>query len=334
MIAPRISVLLPVYNAGKYLVEAIDSVLAQTFTDFEIILINDGSTDNSVEIAESYSDPRIKLFHNPQNLGLIATLNKGIELCSGEFIARMDADDRITPERFQIQLAAFEKDRNLCIAGGNYEIIGSAYSSVLPLTNDEIRCELFFSNVISHPIVMMRSSLFKETALKYNPEYTHNEDWKLWLDIPSQYKFINVPEVLLFYRMEGQNISVINQHSRKERYLKMYCSAISQLIGTVTKEQLAVHWSLSNGEAGDFRISALKNYIRLFIGKAIASGHPEGVVKKSIRQKLKKLYFSYANRSFWSGLTFMLNLEVFSMSGLIYLFKVRFRSNRVPAKSK
>ena len=119
----ELSVILPVYNAQNYIREAIDSILSQTYKDFELIVINDGSTDESVKIIQSYTDKRIVFVNNTQNVGLIKTLNIGLKLAKGKFIARMDADDIALPERFQLQLNKFESNKNLIVVSSDYYLL-------------------------------------------------------------------------------------------------------------------------------------------------------------------------------------------------------------------
>jgi glycosyltransferase involved in cell wall biosynthesis len=116
-ISPKISVVMPVYNGKEYLALAVESILRQTFADFEFIIINDGSTDNSADIAASYEDPRIKLLHNDKNLGLIPSFNRGLENSRGEYIARMDADDIAFPDRFKKQVAFLDDHPDIALCG-------------------------------------------------------------------------------------------------------------------------------------------------------------------------------------------------------------------------
>ena len=118
-VQPKISVVMPAYNAENYIREAIDSILAQTFRDFEFLIIDDGSTDHTVEIIRSYSDSRIRLYQNERNMGVAATLNRGLDLARGEYIARMDADDISLPERFAKQAAYMDAHPDVAVCGSN-----------------------------------------------------------------------------------------------------------------------------------------------------------------------------------------------------------------------
>ncbi len=212
---PKISVILPVYNAEKYLREAIDSILTQTFTDFELLLINDGSTDGSEAIILFYTDSRVVYVKNDVNRGLIFSLNKGIDIAKGEYIARMDADDISMPMRLEKQLSYLENNAVDMLAT-TIKVIDKD-GAPLPywkqdvenITTSQIRSFLPKNNCIAHPTVMGKASLFKK--YRYQPDvtgeykYVHNqkysEDYDLWLRLLANGLLIDkLPEPLLFYR--------------------------------------------------------------------------------------------------------------------------------------
>lgn len=224
---PKISVILPVYNAEKYLREAIDSILKQTFTDFELLLINDGSTDGSEEIIKSYTDDRIIYIKNEQNRGLINSLNRGIDLAAGEYIARMDADDIALPERFEKQLKFLWERNDIAMLATTYYCI-DAEGKPLPawptdrqtITPEQIRKVLPRDNCLAHPTVMARAEVFKK--YRYHPElvlqyrFIHNkkysEDYDLWLRIAADGLTIaKVDEPLLYYRVLSNSVTRFGQ---------------------------------------------------------------------------------------------------------------------------
>jgi len=151
-IKPEISVLMPIYNGEKYLKEAIDSILSQTFTNFELIAINDGSKDNSLEMLKSYKDPRLIIINNPINKGLIGSLNIGLDKCRGKYTARFDQDDICFEDCFQTQYDFMEKHLDIDLVGGWTECIDSNGNSLKISRNPEntwvIRYELIFNNVM------------------------------------------------------------------------------------------------------------------------------------------------------------------------------------------
>lgn len=205
---------MPAYNAAKYLREAIDSILAQTFTDFEFIIINDGSTDDTRRIIMSYDDPRIIYLENEQNSGICVTLNRGLDIARGRYIARMDADDISLPERFAIQLEFLKKHPKIGIVGTDLEVFGEGIISyIFNQVYDSNGCAagLLFNSCFAHPTVMWRKEISKEHNLKYEDDYRGLEDYRLWWRFASVTRLANIPKPLLRYRkhkaQETQNVS-------------------------------------------------------------------------------------------------------------------------------
>ncbi|MDO5012825.1 MAG: glycosyltransferase family 2 protein, partial [Pseudomonadota bacterium] len=182
---PRVSVLMPAYNSEKYVAQAIESILNQTFTDFEFIIINDGSTDDTPKIVREYAarDPRIKFIDNAQNQGLIAVLNQGLDLCTGEYIARMDSDDISHPERFQLQVEYLDANPNVGVIGAWARLFGARdgvykYKPVVRLLD-----ALIYGANVAHPAAMIRTSVLRNNKIYYNPKYPHAEDYGFWVSI-------------------------------------------------------------------------------------------------------------------------------------------------------
>lgn len=208
----KVSVLLAVFNAEKYISEAVDSVLNQTFRDFEFIIINDGSTDRTLDILKVYEsrDDRIRLISR-ENKGLITSLNEGIDLANGEWIARMDADDISLPNRLEKQLQWVEKS-GTDITGCWVKFFGSLDQRVWRgcVSDDAIKVDMLFKCPLVHPSVMMRSTLLKQ--LKYDHAAVKVEDYDLWVRAAQQGAiFANVPEVLLHYRRHPAQVTVVDR---------------------------------------------------------------------------------------------------------------------------
>lgn len=214
MNSPLVSVVMPVYNASLFLKEAIESILNQTYENFEFIIINDGSTDASLQIIESFNDPRIKLVNNERNLGIIKTRNKGLQLAKGKYIANMDADDISLPTRLEKQIAFLEKHPDVVILASKLVLINQFNDEIgiWPeddgvVTNEGISKTLPIINCIGQPTVMMRRDVV--TSIMYNDRYIHNEDWGLWLDILAlNYRISKLPEVLLRYRQHESSTTI------------------------------------------------------------------------------------------------------------------------------
>ncbi len=209
----QISVILPVYNGGAFLEEAIRSILNQTEKDFELIIIDDGSTDGSAKLISSFSDPRIRSVQHSKNKGLIATLNEGIDLAKGEYIARMDSDDISLPERFAIQLQQFTKNPGAAVVCSPITIVtsGGQEKEAWPAdqaakTTSQIHAMLPDENCIAHPSVMVRADVMRK--YRYSENQPGNEDWDLWLRLArDKMQIVKTRESLLRYRMHGFSLT-------------------------------------------------------------------------------------------------------------------------------
>ncbi len=199
---------MPVYNGEKHLQEAMDSILEQTYSDFELIIINDGSEDKSQDIILSYSDQRIRYYTNNKNLGLTKTLNIGLDLAKGEYIARMDADDLCVVDRFSSQVSFFEANKDYGLLGTAYETFGAKQKVVRPpIEHREIEVAFLFDNAFAHPATMFRRSVIENNKIKYRECYKCAEDYDLLYRISQVTKCKNLPDVFLRYRVHDAQVS-------------------------------------------------------------------------------------------------------------------------------
>lgn len=208
-----VSVILPLYNAEKFIKLAVDSVLNQTYKNFELIIINDGSTDNSYKIVSEISDSRILLI-NQENLGLAATLNKCLKLAKGDLIARMDADDICEPNRLELQVKCFQKNPNLVLLGGSTKYIdenGKLIAQSFPIVgSNNIKYFLLNKgNVIAHPTVMFKKEAVLKAGGYCEKIGQYFEDHDLWVSMMKFGEFNNIEIPLLQYRLTSGSISAI-----------------------------------------------------------------------------------------------------------------------------
>jgi glycosyltransferase involved in cell wall biosynthesis len=233
--APVISVIMPVYNAERYLTEALDSILAQTFGDFELILIDDGSTDGSAEILNQYAtvQDRIRLFRRP-NTGLTKALNECLRLARGEFVARMDSDDICTPDRFEKQVTYMRAHPDVVLLGGAYDLVDGGGRFLRRVTQPQDDAALQQSCLdgrtpICHPLALMR----REAVLKvggYDESFLVAQDLDLWLRLGEVGKLANLPDVLLQYRQHEDSISERKQELQV-RNMRIACERAWQRRG-------------------------------------------------------------------------------------------------------
>lgn len=203
-----ISIVIPAYNSSQYLNECIDSILTQTYQNIEIIIVDDGSTDNSVEVIKSYNDNRICLICN--NHDYIHSLNLGMNKARGKYIARMDADDIMQPNRLQIQYDFMENHPEIDISGSWMEMFGDRTDIARgPTEHKEIISSLLLNNTLAHPTVIMRKSSVCVNGINlYKENYEYAEDYKLWTDLALRgLHFAVIPKILLRYRISEKQVS-------------------------------------------------------------------------------------------------------------------------------
>ena len=239
---PRVTVLMPVYNAEAYLREAMDSILAQTFTDYEFLILDDASSDTSAEIVRSYDDPRIRLVQNERNLKVAATLNKGLEMARGEYIARMDADDISLPERLARQVAFLDIHSEVGIVGVWAKAFGkTSFLMPQPADPEIARAKLLFDSCFVHPALMMRRSFLEIHGLRYQ-DMAHFEDYELWQRAARLFPLANIPEWLFLYRTTiGSAFSGGNRREQEETYRRIDQSSLPFLGITPTEGELDIH---------------------------------------------------------------------------------------------
>lgn len=179
----KITVLMSVYNGVTYLRNAIDSVLTQTISNFEFLIIDDGSSDNSLEIIEGYDDSRIRVIKNRDNIGLTQSLNKGLKLARGEYIARIDSDDVCLPSRLERQLEFMVQNPQVGVCGSWIIVMKDSgeYVRKFPVSHDAIQCFMLFKTPLAHPSVMIRKQVLIKNQLKYDPYFLHAEDLAFFL---------------------------------------------------------------------------------------------------------------------------------------------------------
>ena len=239
---PKVTVLMSVFNGSQYLKEAVDSVLSQTFDDFEFLIIDDFSLDNSVEIIKSYDDTRIRLIENEYNIGQTASLNKGLKLAKGECIARIDQDDVCMPCRLQNQVQVLKSTLNVAVLGSYFIHIDSdgnllRYNKFPVNPNSNLFYIISGKNPLIHPGVMYRKNIIVAIG-GYREEYMPSEDIDLWLRIyQNGYVCENIPEYLTKIRKHEMQTSEINNNAQSKKHML----AFYNFYKSVTKNNIDYH---------------------------------------------------------------------------------------------
>jgi glycosyltransferase involved in cell wall biosynthesis len=278
---PKVSVIMSVYNGEKYLREAIDSILGQTFKDFEFLIIDDGSTDSSADIVRSYCDPRIRVFKQ-ENAGLTKSLNKGLKLANGDYIARQDADDISLPFRLEKQVEFLDKHTDVVIVSSNIEFMddrGESLGKTDRATDSDLIAWylLFYNHIGGHSQVMFRHQPVMKLG-GYSEALRCTQDYELWVRLAKSHEIVILPDVLLRWRKHDDNISVKNRDEQK-----LYGIAISS-------KRLA---ELTGRELGSSQVSELKDFWK--------GRFPNGHQVSLLHNQLKRIYLAFLQERMLSG---------------------------------
>lgn len=279
----RASAVMPVYNREEFLKETIDSVLNQTFKDFEFIIIDDGSTDRSIEIIKSYKDPRIKLFINDRNQGTSYSRNRAIDLSLGDYIITIDSDDINLPERFAKQIAYMDSHPNVGICGSWVKTIGEVEGQLwrCAVQPDIVHCRTLFEAVLCHPSTIIRREFLNRYSLRYDIELKRAQDWDIYCRGARHFQVANMPEVLLYYRWRSYPKNLSDEELLSQKYYYFYeidKRNFQALNLQATQEEMLVHRRLGNLELkkdSDFVISANKWLHKLHSANKTANVYPQ-----------------------------------------------------------
>jgi len=256
-LSPIITVLISVYNGESFLTEAIESILDQTFTDLEFLIIDDGSTDSSPSILANYAqkDCRIRIIRNPTNIGLTKSLNKGLDLAQGQYIARMDADEASLPGRLEKQSLFMKDNPEVGVCGTYYFTNGATIK--LPCNHEEITCGLIWNNTLAHPATMIRRSVVEKNRLRYDERYRYAQDYEFWFRCGKHARLANLPEPLLIRRGHADQISVRSSDEQTLAARRIREHIIQTLGITPTESELELHEKMATCQ-----YECSKEYIR------------------------------------------------------------------------
>jgi glycosyltransferase involved in cell wall biosynthesis len=286
---PRIAVVLPVYNGEKYIAEAIQSVLSQTFTDFELLVIDDGSTDRTREVLSGFTDARMRVIHFPAHRGLVPALNTGIRGSRSEFIARMDADDICMPQRFERQVAFLRSHVQIGLCGTWTRSFGDETVEMRPpIKPEDVRARLFFGWAIDHPSILMRRDFLEQHGLMYDDRFQHVEDFDFFIRAAEVTNLANVPEVLLHTRAHPQEVSVIHRSEQLPTETRLLARQLRSLIPDATQEEESFHLRLLTGtvDASTSLTRAGQWLVRLDRANQERSRYDQAAFRRELGRKL------------------------------------------------
>lgn len=342
---PEVTVLMPVYNAEKYIAESIQSILAQTFNNFLFLIIDDGSSDSTAKIIASFDDPRIRYIRNEQNIGVLRTLSRGVQLCDTPFIVRMDSDDIAVPQRIEWQVEFMKQHPEIGVSGGLFRMFGNETGIPdLPLNHDDIHAWLLFGSKICHPTVIMRSDLFKDPAVSYGFPFSFDdgfghtisemEDFGLWQKLKLKIRFANLDKVLIHYRMEGQNISSRKTELIMERKKKHYLHLLSELNIVPSLQNLALHTSLKNilTSQSPEDVKSFRSHLEQLLAQNYnLSLYPQQALESVIEKLWRELFFYLPSKGIAYIRAYKRAGKIIYPDQLMYFFK--YSVNRIVGRN-
>lgn len=334
---PKVTVLMPVYNGERYLRETMESILGQTFSDFEFLIVDDGSTDGSAHIIDSYRDDRIRVLKNPTRLKLSGALNRGLDEARGEYIARMDADDISLAKRLAIQVAFLEQHKDMGICGSWVKMFGCKRTTIYraPVGYEHIRAKALFDNPFVHPSVMIRKKLFDRFTLRYDGSYYPTEDYELWTRAVPCFPCDNIPEVLLHYRIHPDSMTTSDWSRMDGKGVLITTSVLASLGLDISEEQLSFHRNI--GREMSCRLPTYEDLLRAeqWLSSILAINRQKKVYRETALKDIVsdtwfRLCFNSSQlglsvvRKFVSSSLTVTNRKSYMQSGLIAASALRF----------
>jgi glycosyltransferase involved in cell wall biosynthesis len=259
MSKPLVSVLMPVFNAEAFVSEAVGSILSQTHRSLELIIVDDGCTDATIEKIRAVKDARIFIIENPKNLGLAASLNKAISHARGNYLARMDADDISLPDRIAIQVNYLEQNPDVSVLGTGMKYFNySQYKNLFPSDHDSCKAKLLFNVCFGHPSVMFRASVFDQSDVRYKSELKqYSEDYELYTRLVDSHRFANLQSLKVRYRTFRPSIKSEAENLRKNNSMNVRMQMLSRINLFPNHQEKQLHKFLSESTSGIDRVVAL-----------------------------------------------------------------------------
>ena len=291
MAVPRVTILMAVRDGADHLDEALRSVIGQSFADWELVIVDDGSTDGTAAMLESYrqADSRIRV-HAQAPQGLADSLNRGLRMARGTYVARMDADDVCLKDRLAVQVASMDASPEVGVCGSWVETFGMGSPKVLryPIDDASIRSWMLFESVLAHPSVLIRRDLLERHGLAYDRDMPHAEDYDLWVRAARVTKLANVPQVLLRYRQHAQQVVRKHDAVKRQTARRIRAKQLTALGLAPSEAELDLHESISLWNVAPTRegIAAAHAWLMKLVEANRASGlYPQAPFRRVLAQR-------------------------------------------------
>jgi glycosyltransferase involved in cell wall biosynthesis len=294
----KATILLPNYNNGLYLIDCLESIQSQTFSDFKILIIDDGSTDNSIDIIKNFNDSRIKLIQKDNNSGIIDTLNIGLSNIDSEYIIRMDGDDLMHSERIERLIHFMDNNQSFGACGSGIKHFGLSDDEIIYESNPKTnKANLVFRHSIGHASSIYRTSVIQKNNIRYSNGFNYLEDYKFFYDLSKVTQMTSLSDLLYFYRREEYN-NYKNIDIKKIGFLKMYKEILTSLGFDDVEKSAMIHYEISHHTSLNYSIKTYKNHLKSLIYKNnLYNIFPHKEYKKVIHQANNKLFYKLTEQS-------------------------------------
>ena len=295
---PRVTIIMPNYNNGPYLRKCLDSVLNQTFSDFILLIIDDGSTDDSISIIKEYDDPRFVLYQKEKNSGIVDSLNIGIEKLETEYFVRLDGDDYMRKDRIECLVEFMDNNSDFGICGSDMKVFDQDdYSMAYGRNWKENKAHLVFCHNIAHPSIIFRSSIFENKEIRYRSNFYLMEDYDLLYRLRDVTKYTSLEEQLYYYRQTARNEPEAIVQRKKETYLAFYVRILEDL-GCYYPEAEKVHFELYKNVSVSFPFKQYKEHCqRILTANKEKSIYPHKELEEIVQTTLNQLKYRMMDKA-------------------------------------
>ena len=324
----RVTVIMPAYNVAPYIEEAVESVLRQSFSDFELLIIDDGSSDGTHEVISRMSDSRIRKVRNESNIGLAATLNKGLSMAQTEYIARFDGDDLASPQWLEKNVGFLDSHPDYGICSSGFEWFGTRKGTVrYPERHADSMCQMLLGCTVIVPV--MRLSVIESSGLRYRPSAFPAEDYDLWASCYRVTKVYNLQQTLFRYRMHTSQISTALAESQIVKSNEVRLRMLEWLnpdIGEEDRQYFVDRFAPGRIES-ESDVSAMRQFAERLVGYNEAGHYDADALARRLRHHIRAAVYAYSVREYS-----MRNFARTLLSGRIKYFTPR-QAVRTMAKS-
>lgn len=293
--SPEITVLMPAHNAAAFVRESAGSILAQTFPDFELLVVDDASTDDTVAILESLGDPRVRVIRSRERLRFSGALNTGLELARGSLVARMDADDIALPDRLARQREFLQAHPEVGMCGGLTTAFGMRAGPAFrpPLTYEDIQAQMLFDCPFIHPTVMLRRALIERHQLRYDPEFCPADDYELWSRAVRLFPVVVLDRVVLHYRVHAASLTQAEWGDMDKHAARVAARELAALDVAADDETLRFHRNLVRSRGIPIRQRPELLRAESWLGSLVAANSRTGrYPEAALRRRVAAVWYS------------------------------------------